>query len=171
MKRALQSTAALLALAATSIAQAGDGITIIWAAVDTPIPTLGSWAMIAMALLLATIGARLMKDRFPQARLMSVALLAGVLLVGTQVARTGGANLPDIIGGTCEGGSENYKSEAFLELFNKCPNAVQIIEYQYPESLPSCFELQDVCPVGTILPPGQGCIPVNYYSTENCDAG
>jgi hypothetical protein len=121
-----------------------------------------------MALLLGLVGARLLKARAQAARIMSVALIAGGLLLGAQTARTlVTPDLPDIEGAACAGGSASYRAQVPESLQNACPNPVEITGYEYP-AVPSCFELQDVCPVGTRLGPNDACDPVNYYTTVNC---
>jgi hypothetical protein len=156
---------ALLAFASQASAQA---ITVTWEASSSSIPTMGTWGLVAMALLLAVVGMRLVKTRGAGAGLMSVVLVVGVLAVSTQTARTGlFVGLPPIEGAGCEGGSQDYPLFAEIALVNNCPNQVKISSYEYPVEVEECELIDDACPVGTVLEANGGsCEPLNYF--ERC---
>ena len=160
-----------LAVVPLANAQSPGEITVTWEAVDAGIPTLATWGVLVMALVLAAVGVRMLKAHGQATRLMSVGLIACGLLMGAQTARSLIiTSLPDIEGAECAGGSRTYLVLFEVSLTNACKNPVNIVAYEYPDVVEGCFELQETCPVGTRLSPNGGtCDKVNYYSTDNCD--
>lgn len=156
---------ALLLMAMSPLANAGRSeITATWEASSTAIPTLGTWSLLAMAGLMAVVGIRLMKNHATGARVISVVLLAGGLVLGAQQARTGLGTVP-VSGGDCSGGDVTYRLLDFADLVNECPNPLEITDYEYPD--PSefdseCFTLNESCPIGSQVGPDDSC-RLNYY--------
>lgn len=156
---------------ATHTASAGFAdITVEWApAVSAPIPTLGTWGLIAVALLMGITGVRMLGKRARVARVMSVGLIAGAVLLTAQMAETG-PPLIEVSGGDCEGGTSSYQSDQATRLRNSCADPIQIVSYEFPDVL-SCAVLINECPVGTVIDPevgpGFGC-PLAYFDFDGC---
>lgn len=157
-----------IGLAVSPLASAGSGITVNWEATSTSIPTLGSWGLIVMAIVMGVVGARLIKRHALAARTFSITLLAGALLLGVQTARTGGDMVP-IGDDECEAGSATYFAFAPATLLNECPNPVRIVSYIEPTETGSCFNVINDCPVGTLVGGDGGMCDLLYYEQFKCE--
>lgn len=152
------------------VAAGGQAITVAWEPITPTIPTLGTWGLIIAAALLGVVGLRLLRDKQAATRFMSVCLLGAGLVVSLE-AVTGPLISPPlgIFDEDCQGGSLEYNSSPTQSLANTCPNAVQIVDYTYPEIVPDCAELIESCPVGQVLSANSGVCTLNYYDFSTCE--
>jgi len=124
------------------------------------VPTMSNSLMIGLGLLLAVIALRVLKQRDDAARVLSVALLGGGLLIGSlgverSMATFSGVNTEP--GGVCDGGTQEIVTgRAFDEnyLENTCETTpIQIKSYQLPCS--SAEQITYNGDVGTVIPAGE----------------
>lgn len=162
-------------IAFTPMAHAGcfriPNITVVWEPGLASIPSLGSWGLIALALMLAVVGMRLLGNRQSAARYFSAVMAVGVLALGIQTAQTGGAGGFNVSDQLCEGGQQGYAGTSLVDLRNGCSVPLEIVDYIY-EDLGTrgeqCLQLQETCPVGTVVAANGDTCPLNYY-LNTCD--
>lgn len=154
------------------LAQAGAAQTTInvrWEAIASPIPTLGFWGLAAVALLLAVVGMRLLRNSQHAARFMGVLVACGGLVTAMEAGTALIAPPLGIFDEDCAGGNLDYVPDPTQTLANTCPNAVRIIEYQYPERVRLCGVLVESCPEGTLLEAETGICTLNHYDFSSCE--
>lgn len=174
MKSLLKITTGLGLLLTSVAAQAGrpglDGPMVSWTGQAAPIPSLGTWGLVALALMFGVMGARLLQRHSGAVRVMSVVLITGVLLVGAKVAHTT-IVLPEVTvdGSECLGGSSEFNAFNPTPLENTCSTPITISNYNFGFiKVPGCAEFQETCPVGTVVPGGEGCT-LNHWDDSGCD--
>jgi hypothetical protein len=170
MKFSNRVLVAVALLATANLALAGERLaTVTWEGGSASIPTISGFGLVALALLMGVVAARLLHRQKKAVRVMSVLVVAGGVLMASQLAHTT-VKLPPAInidGDACAGGSTQYFGTDPETLTNQCPNRVTITSYDFPGEPPVCFELQDTCPVGTVLVAGGSCT-LSYFDTSSC---
>lgn len=171
MKFTTKTALIVTGLMAAPLAHAGRGNIVFWEAGTTAIPTLGNWAMIAMAGLMAVMAVRLFRRNGASARVMSAVLVVGAVAVSVDTVRSGPPS-PMFAASmdSCEMGSWRYTSRGTAELTNDCTNPIEITDYIYP-TLGDCRQVVETCPVGTVLSPNQSCNvnSLTFVEGPGCD--
>lgn len=173
-------TRALLSLAAVSFstnlwAGGGTSITVFWEASATAIPTLGTWSLIAVALLMAIMGVRLLGQQPGYGKALSLFLISGAVVLSVQTARSGVTLDLGIEPSECQAGSTTYRprsTQGDITLNNGCPNAVTITAYEFPVLNEECASVVEICPVGTFLSANGGSCDLPYLELTDapgCD--
>ena len=130
--------------------------------------------MIAVALLMAVIGVRLLGQQPGYGKALSLFLISGAVVLSVQTARSGSTLELGIEPSLCQAGSQTYRPRTTpgdVTLNNGCPNPVIITDYEFPV-LNECAEVVELCPVGTVLGANSGSCDLPYLELTNapgCD--
>jgi hypothetical protein len=165
----LVAFAAVMLVSPTALAGRPD-ITVSWEPASMAIPTLGTYGLVAAAVLMAVVRLRLLRSPGQGSRFASTVLIACGVLFSVE-AITGPILISPPLGifdEDCQGGELEYFPSPTQTLTNTCSNAVRITNYEYSLQ-PICGALVESCPVGTLLAAETGICTLNHYDFSGCD--
>ena len=165
----------LAAASAAGYAQSSEGGVITYApTTSTSVPTLSEWGMVAMALLLAVLAYRLLRDRLGGKPLASVVLAGALglgLVSGVPGVRSAAAVVivPSVSLSNSAGGTANVTQRGLNLVTNTSGVLQTITQMQASEGwvFESEFDNSPICQVGTVLSVGDSCyVNLRSHSEE-----
>jgi hypothetical protein len=135
---------------------------------STPVPSLGSYGLIALGLLLAVVAVRVIRAHEGMGNILGVAILAtGMAAGGFGIEKAWASGIVTIDGDICNhGGWLDFNPYTYEELSNYCPGDVQVIDFR--SQCPLNFG-SEVCDEGDILNGYSGSGKPDYCELPECD--